>query len=111
MCHLRNIALHDYQESVTTGQTDTRTDKTDGWTDRQTPDKVIPMCRYASQATQKNACCLSNLSRGSVTSKFMVWDQNIAKWITLYLVYIQNKSCQKTLTLARRQPLLDSSQD
>ena len=21
--------------------------------DRQTPDKVIPMCRYASQATQK----------------------------------------------------------
>ena len=33
----------DYQESVTTGQTD-----------RQTPDKVIPMCRYASQATQKS---------------------------------------------------------
>ena len=36
----------DYQESVTTGQTD-------GQTDKQTPDKVIPMCRYASQATQK----------------------------------------------------------
>ena len=34
----------DYQESVTTGQTDT---------DRQTPDKVINMCRYASQATQQ----------------------------------------------------------
>ena len=32
----------DYQENVTTGQTD-----------GQTPDKVIPMCRYASQATQK----------------------------------------------------------
>ena len=42
MCCLRNIAMCDYQESVTTGQTD-----------RQTPDKVIPMCRYASQATQK----------------------------------------------------------
>ena len=41
-------ALRDYQESVTTGQTDTHTD-------RQTPDKVIPMCRYASQETQK--CC------------------------------------------------------
>ena len=26
---------------------------TDGQTDRQTTDKVIPMCRYASQATQK----------------------------------------------------------
>ena len=42
MCRLRNIAMHDYKESVTTGQTD-----------RRTPDKVIPMCRYASQATQK----------------------------------------------------------
>ena len=26
---------------------------TDGRTDRRTTDKVIPMCRYASQATQK----------------------------------------------------------
>ena len=42
MCRLRNIAMHDYHESVTTGQTH-----------GQTPDKVIPMCRYASQATQK----------------------------------------------------------
>ena len=38
--------MHDYQESLTTGQTDTRMD-------RQTPDKVIPMCRYASQVMQK----------------------------------------------------------
>ena len=30
------------KKSVTTGQTD-----------RQMPDKVIPMCRYASQMTQK----------------------------------------------------------
>ena len=27
--------------------------RTDRRTDRQTPDKVISMCRYASQATQK----------------------------------------------------------
>ena len=27
MCRLRNIALRDYQESVTTGQTDTQTDR------------------------------------------------------------------------------------
>ena len=47
MCRLQNIAMRDYQESVTIGQTDTRTH-------RQTPDKVIPMCRYASQATQKS---------------------------------------------------------
>ena len=51
MCRLRNIAMRDYQESVTTGQTHTRTD---GKIDRQTPDKVIPMCRYASQATKKH---------------------------------------------------------
>ena len=46
MCRLRNIAMRDYQESVTIGQTHAHTD-------RQTLDKVIPMCRYASQATQK----------------------------------------------------------
>ena len=45
-CRLRIIDMRDYQESVNTSQTDR-------WTDRQTPDKVIPMCRYASQATQK----------------------------------------------------------
>ena len=39
MCRLRNIAMHDYQESVTTGQTD-RHRQTDAG-------------RYASQATQK----------------------------------------------------------
>ena len=33
--------MRDYQESVTTGQTDA-----------QTLVKVIPMCRYASQVTQ-----------------------------------------------------------
>ena len=46
MCRLRNIAMRDYQESVTTGHTD-------GRTDQQAPDKEIPMCRYASQATKK----------------------------------------------------------
>ena len=89
MCRLRNIAMHDYQESVTTGHTDAgqsdpsvplcfagdtigmhvspakhsyarlprkcdyQTDgQTDRQMDRQTPVKVIPMYRYASQATQ-----------------------------------------------------------
>ena len=44
MCRLRNIAF----ESVT-----------DGRTDRRTTDKVIPMCRYASQATQKKKNTMS----------------------------------------------------
>ena len=52
MCRLRNIALPVWQ---TDRQTDGRTDgETDGRMDRQTTDKVIPMCRYASQATQKS---------------------------------------------------------
>ena len=44
MCLLRNIpvVMRDYQESLTTGQTH-----------GQMPDKVIPMCRYALQVTQK----------------------------------------------------------
>ena len=46
MRRLRNIAMCDYQESVTNGQTDGRTDS-------YTPDKVIRMCCYASQVTQK----------------------------------------------------------
>ena len=45
MCRLQNIAMGDYQESVTNGQTDTQTD-------RQMPDKVIPICCYPLQATQ-----------------------------------------------------------
>ena len=50
MCRLRNIANRDYQESVTTGQTE-----------RQTPNKVIPMCCYASQATKKVYTTPTNL--------------------------------------------------
>ena len=43
MCRLRNIAL----ESVTDKSV------TERRTDRRTTDKVIPVCLYASQATQK----------------------------------------------------------
>ena len=41
MCHLRNIAMHDYLESVTTGQTNTRTD---GQTDVGPSDPYVPLC-------------------------------------------------------------------
>ena len=74
MCRLRNIAMCDYQESVTTGQTD-------GRTDRQTPDKVIPMCHYALQATQKEIRT-SNLVHSTQTlyhlSYFgLIWDESL----------------------------------
>ena len=45
-CVACGTAMRDYQESVTTRQTDVQTD-------RQTLDKMIPMCHNnASQATQ-----------------------------------------------------------
>ena len=52
MCHLRIIAIRDNQESETTRQTHVQTD-------RKMPDKVIPMGRYASQATQKLKCFMN----------------------------------------------------
>ena len=52
MCRLQNIAMRDYQESVTTGQTH-----------GQTPDKVIPMCRFASNKGHFGSCtCILVLS-------------------------------------------------
>ena len=56
MCRLRNIPMRDYQENANTGQTHGQTDR---WTEGQT-DKVIPVCRYASQATQKQVA-ISNV--------------------------------------------------
>ena len=41
MCRLRNIALRDYQESVTTGQTHRQTD---GQTDAGQNDPYVPLC-------------------------------------------------------------------
>ena len=57
MCRLQNIAMRDYQESVTTGQTHTHTDRR---TDRQTPDKVIPMCRYVRRRHKNSGSILRN---------------------------------------------------
>ena len=70
MCRLRNIAMRDYQESVTIGQTDTRTH-------RQTPEKVIPMCRYASQATH-----MSIIPIVLVTLTFEMWPPK-SIWFTM----------------------------
>ena len=66
MCCLRNIAMHDYQESVTTRQTHGQIDRRK---DRQMLDKVIPMCRYAKQATQKTMITLCRINVGSLTRK------------------------------------------
>ena len=41
MCRLRNIGMGDYQESVTTGQTDRQTH---GWTDTGQSDPYVPLC-------------------------------------------------------------------
>ena len=41
MCRLRNIAMRDYQESVTTWQTHRQTDR---WTDAGRSDPYVPLC-------------------------------------------------------------------
>ena len=66
MCRLRNIA----SESVTE-KCDRRADRQ---TDRQTTDKVIPMCRYASQATQKRKYAMLRLFHLSYNSKYQGLD-------------------------------------
>ena len=44
MCRLRNIAMRDYQESVTTRQTHRQTDThTDGQTDAGQKDFYVPL--------------------------------------------------------------------
>ena len=59
MCRLRNIAMPDYQESVTTGQTH-----------RRTPDPYVPLC-FAGDTIKLDAkvetwlCCLRNLMKYS----------------------------------------------
>ena len=66
--HVRNIA----SESVTE-KCDGRTDRQ---TDKQTTDKVIPMCRYASQATQKWSIGLKVVQNDMVQN-------NLSKILTL----------------------------
>ena len=48
MCCLRNIAMRDYQESVTTGQTDRQTD---GQADAGQSDPYVPLC-FADDTTK-----------------------------------------------------------
>ena len=45
MCRLRNIVMHDYKESVTTGHTHRQTHrKMDGQTDAGQSDSYEPLC-------------------------------------------------------------------
>ena len=45
MCRLQNITMRDYQESVTTRQTDRWTDRqTDRQTDARQSDPYVPLC-------------------------------------------------------------------
>ena len=56
MCHLRNIAMRDYQESVTTGQT-----LTDEQTDGGQSDPYMPLC-FAGDIKMDMLLCLEDYS-------------------------------------------------
>ena len=95
MCRLGNTARSDYQESVTTGQTQRHTD---GRTERQTPEKVIPMCRYASQATQK--VCLAFMT---IYDYITISERVLSEWRQV-LQYFKNKhEYFETNSLSARQ--------
>ena len=51
MCRLRNIAMCDYQESVTTGQTQKGV-QTDGQTDAGQSDPYVPLCFAGDTITE-----------------------------------------------------------
>ena len=64
MCRLRNIAMRDYQESVTTGQTDGQKDA--GQSDPYVPlcfagDTIVPLCFEGN--TKKDASLLSHAGK------------------------------------------------
>ena len=61
MHRLRNIAMGDYQESVTTGKTHTHI-QTDGQTDAGQSDPYVPLC-FADDTMKYEKCCVI---RGSV---------------------------------------------
>ena len=53
------MAMRNYQDIVTTGQTDTRAD-------RKAPDKLIPICCYASHATKKEEISSSPMTNAPI---------------------------------------------
>ena len=59
MCRLRNIAMRDYQESVTTRQTHRRTDR---HTDAGQSDPYVPLC-FAGDKTSSWCCGLYSVFR------------------------------------------------
>ena len=73
-------------------QTDRQTDgRTDRQTDRQTTDKVIPMCRYASQATQKLPVPLNDLIAtlfsSRVSSSKLPFEIKMIYWHRMWVKY------------------------
>ena len=64
MCRLRNIAMRDYQESVTTGQTDTQTDVGQN-------DPYVPLCFEGDtkRRSDRNMFALACLNR-SIENSF-----------------------------------------
>ena len=71
--------------SVTDGQTDGRTDRQ---TDGRTTDKVIPMCRYASQATQWKVykCCMKYYFKTTWWESLMVYQRSQTAHSAVFMV-------------------------
>ena len=69
-------------------------------THRQTPDKVIPMCRYASQATQKFSCKERNCSI-IINNKITKYYTKNMKIFTEFQVLCSEQLCMTTFDWIR----------
>ena len=79
MCRLRNIAMRDYQESVTTGQTDTGQS-----------DPYVPLCFAGDTKSRSNATKVE-VAKGNNSSK----SQSNKTKVELDLYHVKTKSYAK----------------
>ena len=91
--------MRDYQKSVTTGQTD-----------RQTPDKVIPMCRYASQATQNVSIVQQIYNLFKVCKKLSANNTDFLylRYVKIFLYYFffQNNNATILITSVTKEKMV-----
>ena len=96
MCRLRNIAMCDYQESVTIGQTHTH-GQTDGQTDAGQSDPYVPLCFTGDPINDIINCqaelAISVIFWGKIV-KFRAKSLEIGKYLWYQYFFIQwHKIC------------------
>ena len=93
MCRLRNIAMHDYQESVTTGQTDGQTDAGQSY-------PYVPLCF----AGDTKILCFGSKVMAKVNFSFL--SRSKVKVTGSKLLVPKERSCHKKYINVIRKPYI-----